>query len=75
MSLDGVGLSGPSELIIESNAHALYTLSYTPPRIGRHKGSVLFTGREDGEMTIEFDLMAKNPIPVELGMAQCELGK
>ena len=73
--LEGRGLTGASELFVDANSRSLYTLTYAPQRIGRSRGMVLFTGREDGEIMIEFELLAEDPKSVDLGTAECELGK
>ena len=75
MSIEGTGLSGSDNLFIESNSQSVYILSYTPLRVGKDRGSILFIGRTDGEITIQLELEADNPKPVDLGSATCELGR
>ena len=68
-------LSGPSEISLTGEGEASYIITYAPQRLCKEKGEVIVMGLSEREMTIEINLEAIDPQPVEISPPQCELGK
>ncbi|KAM3585737.1 uncharacterized protein V6R79_025810 [Siganus canaliculatus] len=73
--LDGDGLSGSNMVSIPPGGTLNYKATFSPGRVGKSTGSVLFQSELVGEFWYQLDLYALPPPVIALPQTCCQLGK
>ncbi|XP_013416633.1 cilia- and flagella-associated protein 47 isoform X1 [Lingula anatina] len=75
VTIEGPGLSGAGELLLQPGEKRLYELQYSPAIIGKYQGSLIFYNEVVGEFWYDLCLTAESPRPTTLPHMECELGR
>eukprot|EP00825_Cyclidium_porcatum_P017017 TRINITY_DN1987_c0_g1_i2.p1 TRINITY_DN1987_c0_g1~~TRINITY_DN1987_c0_g1_i2.p1 ORF type:complete len:400 (-),score=64.28 TRINITY_DN1987_c0_g1_i2:21-1220(-) len=73
--INGEGLIGQQQCLIDSNSVYKYELIYSPLYIGKQKGSVAFINEQLGELWYDLTLTSEEQTPIRLPVLKTELGK
>ncbi|XP_028275748.1 cilia- and flagella-associated protein 47-like [Parambassis ranga] len=73
--LEGDDLSGPDQVSVPPRETLAYKTTFSPSRVGKNTGSVLFHSELVGEFWYQLELYALPPPVSALPQACCQLGK
>ncbi|KAF7659348.1 hypothetical protein LDENG_00298910 [Lucifuga dentata] len=75
VKLDGDDLTGAKQVSVPPRGTVIYTAAFSPGRVGKSTGSVIFQSELVGEFWYELQLYALPPPVMKLPETQCRLGK
>jgi len=73
--IDGFHLYGEASVAVKPFSSTVYQLQYNPIVTGKSKASVIFQSDSCTEFWYDMVLIAENPLPKQLPIMQCPLGK
>ncbi|XP_026220063.1 cilia- and flagella-associated protein 47 isoform X2 [Anabas testudineus] len=73
--LEGDNLSGASQISVPPRGTLTYKATFSPGKVGKSTGSVVFQSDLVGEVWYQLDLYALPPPVITLPQASCQLGK
>jgi hypothetical protein len=74
-TINGNFLEGSESFEIQPKEKFNYELKFSPRKIGKFKGSLIFFNEETGEFWYDLKLLAIDAMPVELDPVEAEIGK
>ncbi|KAK5608644.1 hypothetical protein CRENBAI_022655 [Crenichthys baileyi] len=73
--LEGGDLTGADRISLPPQGTLSYKVTYSPVRVGKGTGSVVFQSKPVGEFWYQLDLYSLPPSVITLPQARCHLGK
>ncbi|XP_052708553.1 cilia and flagella-associated protein 47-like isoform X1 [Crassostrea angulata] len=75
VTIEGRDLKGKDSITLKAGEKDVYTLTYAPAVVGKHRGSLIFYHKSVGEFWYDLRLKADPPPPTTLPHMECDLGR